>query len=259
MRRPNGTAGSRPYAATVRIDVFTIFPELVGHFFEGSLLGKANRSGAVDLRVHDIRSSTKDQHRSVDDAPFGGGPGMVLSAAPVFDSVESVDPPRPIYLLSPAGRRLDQSVVRELSALDGFSLVCGRYEGVDQRVVDHLVDGELSVGDVVTAGGEAAAIVVVEAVVRLVPGVMGNEASAEDESFSAGLLEYPQYTRPASFRDWEVPPVLLSGDHGRIGRWRRAMAIKRTLELRPDLIEARGGLTEPEKALIDWLASEQGD
>lgn len=184
---------------------------------------------------------------------------MVLSAAPVFDSVESVDPPRPIYLLSPAGRRLDQSVVRELSVLDGFSLVCGRYEGVDQRVVDHLVDGELSIGDVVTAGGEAAAIVVVEAVVRLVPGVMGNEASAVDESFSGGLLEYPQYTRPASFRGWEAPPVLLSGDHGRIGRWRRAMAIKRTLEHRPDLIEARGGLTEPEKELIDWLASEQGD
>jgi tRNA (guanine37-N1)-methyltransferase len=183
---------------------------------------------------------------------------MVLSAAPVFDSVESVDPPRPIYLLSPAGRHLDQSVVRELSALDGFSLVCGRYEGVDQRVVDHLVDGELSVGDLVLAGGEAAAIVVVEAVVRLVPGVMGNEASAEEESFSGGLLEYPQYTRPASFRGWGVPEALLSGDHGRIAKWRRAMAIRKTLEERPDLIEARGGLTETEKRLIDWLAGEEG-
>jgi tRNA (guanine37-N1)-methyltransferase len=231
----------------------------VAHYFEGSLLGKANRSGAVDLRVHDIRSTTRDPHRSVDDAPFGGGPGMVLGAGPVFGSVESADPPRPIYLLSPAGRRLDQSVAQELSALDGFSLICGRYEGVDQRVVDHLVDGELSVGDVVLSGGEAAAIVVVEAVVRLVPGVMGNEESVSEESFSGGLLEYPQYTRPASFRGWDVPGVLLSGDHGRVARWRRAAALKRTLENRPDLIEARGGLTDPESELLDWLAhGEQG-
>ena len=240
----------------MRIDVFTIFPELVGHFFEGSLLGKANRSGAVDLRVHDIRSSATDVHRSVDDTPFGGGPGMVLSAAPVFSSVESAEPPRPIFLLSPAGRRLDQSVVRELSALEGFSLVCGRYEGVDQRVVEHLLDGELSIGDVVLAGGEAAAIVVVEAVVRLMPGVMGNEASSEEESFSGPLLEYPQYTRPASFRGWEVPQVLLSGDHGRIAAWRRAMALKRTLDLRPDLIEARGGLTDEEQEILRLLAPE---
>ena len=182
---------------------------------------------------------------------------MVLAPEPAFASVETVGPPRPIYLLSPAGRRLDQSVVRELSALDGFSLVCGRYEGVDQRVVDHLVDGELSVGDVVLAGGEAAAIVVVEAVVRLVPGVMGNEASADEESFSRGLIEYPQYTRPASFRGWKVPEVLLSGDHGRVAAWRHAMAIKRTLERRPDLIDARGGLTESEKTLIDSLSEEQ--
>jgi tRNA (guanine37-N1)-methyltransferase len=242
----------------MRIDVFTIFPELVGHFFEGSLLGKANRSGAVDLRVHDIRSSATDSHRSVDDTPFGGGPGMVLSAAPVFSSVESVEPPRPIFLLSPAGRRLDQSVVRDLSALEGFSLVCGRYEGVDQRVVEHLVDGELSIGDLVLAGGEAAAIVVVEAVVRLMPGVMGNEASSEEESFSGPLLEYPQYTRPASFRGWEVPQVLLSGDHGRIAEWRKATALKRTLELRPDLIEARGGLTDEEQETLGRLAAEDG-
>jgi tRNA (guanine37-N1)-methyltransferase len=241
----------------MRIDVFTIFPELVGHYFEGSLLGKANRSGAVDLRVHDIRSSATDVHRSVDDTPFGGGPGMVLSAAPVFASVESVGPPKPIFLLSPAGRRLDQSVVRELAALEGFSLVCGRYEGVDQRVVEHLLDGELSIGDLVLSGGEAAAIVVVEAVVRLMPGVMGNEASSQEESFSGEpLLEYPQYTRPASFRGWEVPKVLLSGDHGRIAAWRKAMALKRTLELRPDLIEARGGLTAEEREVLQRLADE---
>lgn len=240
----------------MRIDVFTIFPALVEHYFEGSLLGRANRSGAVDLRVHDIRSSATDPHRSVDDTPFGGGPGMVLSAPPVFSSIESVDPPRPILLLSPAGRRLDQSVVRELCALEGFSLVCGRYEGVDQRVVEHLVDGELSIGDLVLAGGEAAAIVVVEAVVRLMPGVMGNDASADEESFSGPLLEYPQYTRPASFRGWGVPGVLLSGDHGRIARWRKATALKRTLELRPDLVEARGGMTAEESLMLEQLALE---
>ena len=237
----------------MRIDLFTIFPDLVDHFFEGSLLGKAKRSGFVDLRVHDIRSTASDAHRSVDDAPFGGGPGMVLAPGPVFRAVESVDPPRPVYLLSPAGRRLDQSVVVELSSLQGFSLVCGRYEGVDQRVVDHLVDGELSVGDVVLAGGEAAAFVVVEAVVRLLPGVMGNEDSVIEESFAEGLLEYPHYTRPATFRGWEVPEVLLSGDHGRIAAWRRAMALLQTIAKRPDLVEARGGLTPEEQELLASL------
>jgi tRNA (guanine37-N1)-methyltransferase len=239
----------------VRIDVFTIFPELVEHFFDGSLLGRAKRSGSVDLRVHDIRSAAQGAHRSVDDAPFGGGPGMVLAPGPVFGAFEMVEPPRPIYLLSPAGRRLDQTVVEELRSLEGFSLLCGRYEGVDQRVVDHLVDGEISVGDVVLAGGEAAALVVVEAVVRLMPGVMGNEDSAAEESFSTGLLEYPQYTRPASFRGWDVPEVLLSGDHGRIARWRRAMALRQTIEKRPDLLDARGGLTSEESELLAWLES----
>jgi tRNA (guanine37-N1)-methyltransferase len=239
----------------MRIDVFTIFPELVEHFFDGSLLGRAKRSGSVDLRVHDIRSTAQGAHRSVDDAPFGGGPGMVLAPGPVFAIVESVQPPRPIYLLSPAGRRLDQAVVEDLCALEGFSLLCGRYEGVDERVVDHLIDGELSVGDVVLAGGEAAALVVVEAVVRLVPGVMGNEDSTLEESFSTGLLEYPHYTRPGSFRGWDVPEVLISGDHGRIARWRRAMALKQTLEKRPDLLDARGGLSSEEEALLAWLES----
>jgi tRNA (guanine37-N1)-methyltransferase len=237
----------------VRIDVFTIFPELVDHFFDGSLLGRARRSGSVDLRVHDLRSTTQDPHRSVDDAPFGGGPGMVLAPGPVFGAVEAVGPQRPLYLLSPAGRRLDQQMVESLSRTDGFSLICGRYEGVDQRVVDHLVDGEISVGDVVLAGGEAAAFVVVEAVVRLLPGVMGNDESSREESFAGGILEYPQYTRPASFRGFDVPEVLLSGDHGRVLSWRRAMALRRTLDLRPDLVEARGGLTDEERRLIENL------
>jgi tRNA (guanine37-N1)-methyltransferase len=240
----------------VRIDVFTIFPELVDHFFDGSLLGKARRAGAIDLRVHDLRIAAHNPHRSVDDAPFGGGPGMVLAPGPVFGAVEEVDPQRPLYLLSPGGRTLDQEMVESLARTDGFSLICGRYEGVDQRVVEHLVDGEISVGDVVLAGGEAASFVVVEAVVRLLPGVMGNDESTREESFAGGILEYPQFTRPASFRSWEVPPVLLSGDHRRITRWRRAMALKRTLDLRPDLIEARGGLNEEELRLLESVETE---
>src|SRR3954447_25366574 len=189
----------------MRIDVFTLFPELVDGFLDGSLIGRARRGELLDLRVHDLRMATTDVHRSVDDAPFGGGAGMVLAPEPVFAAVEQVDPPRPLLLLAPGGRTLTQAVARELAGLPGFSLLCGRYEGVDERIAEHLVDGELSIGDYVLAGGEVAALVVVEAVARLVPGVMGNDASGSEESFSDGLLEYPQYTRPAEFRGWSVP------------------------------------------------------
>ncbi|HEX6423772.1 MAG TPA: tRNA (guanosine(37)-N1)-methyltransferase TrmD [Acidimicrobiales bacterium] len=234
----------------MRIDVFTIFPGMVEHFAGQSLLGKARAAGALDIRVHDLRSCATDPHRSVDDAPFGGGAGMVLMPEPIFAAVEAVDPPRPLLYLGPAGRRFDQPAARELAGLDGFSLLCGRYEGVDERIRDHLCDGELSVGDVVLSGGEVAAMVVVEAVGRLVPGVMGNVASADDESFSDGLLEYPHYTRPADFRGWVVPEVLRGGDHGRVARWRRAQALRRTLDRRPDLIEARGGIDAGERRLL---------
>jgi len=245
----------------VRVDVFTIFPDLLEHYCEGSLLGRARNQGLLDLRVHDLRDGAGDSRRSVDDAPFGGGAGMVLAPGPIFAAVEAAAPPRPLLLLGPAGRRLDQRLVEELlatgaSASGGFSLLCGRYEGVDQRAVDHLVDGELSIGDYVLGGGEVPALVVIEAVARLVPGVMGNEASALDESFSSGLLEYPQYTRPAVFRGWAVPEVLLSGDHGRIARWRRAMALRRTLERRPDLVEAAGGLAHDDVRLLEELSSD---
>ncbi len=238
----------------LEIAVFTIFPDLVEHFCAQSLLGKARERGLVEVRVHDLRRWADDPHRSVDDAPFGGGPGMVLAPEPVFKAVEEADPPppRPLYLLSPGGTLFDQSVAHTLASGAGFSLLCGRYEGIDQRVADHLVDGELSVGDVVLAGGEVAALLVVEAVARLVPGVMGNEASAGDESFGEdGLLEYPQYTRPAEFREWEVPEILRSGDHGRIARWRQAQALAKTIARRPDLIEKRGGLTERDLRLLD--------
>jgi tRNA (guanine37-N1)-methyltransferase len=234
----------------VRIDLFTIFPALVDSWFDASLIGKARREAILDLRVHDLRSAATDPHRSVDDATFGGGAGMVLAPGPLFAAVEAVQPPRPLFLLGPAGPRFDQAQAVRLAASGGFSLLCGRYEGVDQRVADHLVDGELSIGDFVVAGGEVAAVAVVEAVARLVPGVMGNQASADDESFGGGLLEYPQYTRPASFRGWEVPDILRSGDHGRVARWRKAQALARTRDRRPDLLAARGGLSAEEADLL---------
>ena len=234
----------------MRIDVFTIFPDMVTGFAAQSLLGKAQDSGVLDVRVHDLRSGATDAHRSVDDAPFGGGAGMVLMPEPVFTVVEREQPPRPLLYLSPAGHRLDQAYARELAASDGFSLLCGRYEGVDERVREHLVDGELSVGDYVLGGGEVAAMVVLEAVGRLVPGVMGNDTSADEESFSDGLLEYPHYTRPAELRGWEVPDVLRSGDHARVARWRRAQALARTRDVRPDLLEARGGLSDEDQRLL---------
>jgi len=233
----------------MRIDLFTIFPEYLEGPLSASLLGKARARELLDVRAHDLREWTDDRHRTTDDTPFGGGAGMVMTPEPIFAAVEAVDPPRPLYLLSASGRRFDQRVAEELAAGPGFSLICGRYEGVDQRVADHLCDGELSVGEYVLAGGEAAALVMVEAVARLVPGVMGNAASGEQESFADGLLEYPQYTRPAEFRGWAVPEVLRSGDHAGIARWRRREALRRTLERRPDLIDRP--LTDDEQRLLD--------
>lgn len=235
---------------TARIEIFTIFPAALEAYCSVGILGRARREGIVDLRVHDLRSGAADPHRSVDDAPFGGGPGMVLAPVPVFAAVERVDPVRPLLLTSPSGEVFDQRRAEALARLPGFSLLCGRYEGVDQRIADHLVDGEVSVGDFVLAGGELAALVVVEAVVRLLPGALGNEESCEQESFSDGLLEYPQYTRPADFRGLAVPEVLRSGDHARVAAWRRAESLRRTLERRPDLIERRGGLRPEEVELL---------
>ena len=240
----------------MQIDVFTIFPSLVDTFCSESLLGKARANHLLDLRTHDLRQHTTDVHRTVDDAPFGGGAGMVMKAEPIFASVEAADPVRPLLLLGPGGRRFDQAVAHELAALDGFSLLCGRYEGVDHRVREHLVDGELSVGDVVLGGGEVAACLVIEAVVRLLPGAMGNDVSPITESFGeSGLLEEPHYTRPAEFRGWTVPETLRGGDHARIQRWRRAQALHRTLRYRPDLVDAAGGLTEVDQRLLEEFPS----
>jgi tRNA (guanine37-N1)-methyltransferase len=240
----------------VRIDVITIFPELVETVVGTGVIGRARTAGLLDVRVHDPRDATTDTHRTIDDAPFGGGAGMVMLPEPLFATVERVDPPRPLLLLDPAGERFDQAMARRLAATDGFSLLCGRYEGVDDRVRRHLCDGAVSVGDYVLAGGEVAALAVVEAVGRLVPGVLGNEASAVDESFGDGLLEYPQFTRPADFRGMAVPEVLRSGDHARIDRWRRAQALHRTLEMRPDLLAAAGRPDADDLRLLEEFGPE---
>lgn len=247
---PPGTTGSVPGAVRLRVDVFTIFPEPVEAMASMSVIGRARRAGVLDVRVRDLRSAAAEPHRQVDDAPFGGGAGMVMMPEPLFAAVEAADPPRPLLYLSPEGRRFDQAMAAELARSGGFSLLCGRYEGVDQRVRDHLVDGEVSVGDFVLSGGEVGALAVLEAAARLVPGVLGNRDSPVEESFADGLLEYPHYTRPADFRGWAVPEVLRSGDHARVARWRQAQALARTLARRPDLIAARGGLDDADRALL---------
>jgi tRNA (guanine37-N1)-methyltransferase len=221
----------------VRIDVITIFPQLVSEPLGASLRGKAIDAGVVDVRVHDLRAWTDDPHRSVDDAPFGGGPGMVMRPDVWFRAVESLDPDRGrVVLLSPAGRRLDQALVRELASEAHLTLLCGRYEGVDERVVDGLPAEEISIGDYVLSGGEVPTLVVIEAVTRLVPGVIGREASHERDSFGEpDLLDHPQYTRPRAFRGMSVPDVLVGGDHAEVERWRREAAIAKTRRNRPDL------------------------
>ena len=235
----------------VRIDVFSIFPALVDAFCSESLLGRARTTALLDLRVHDLREHATDAHRTIDDAPFGGGAGMVMRPEPIFASVRAAQPPRPLLLLSPGGKRFDQQMAKTLAASGGFSLLCGRYEGVDHRVVAELCDGEVSIGDFVLGGGEVAACAIVEAVTRLIPGVMGNDESAASESFEGGLLEAPHYTRPAEFEGLGVPEVLRSGDHARIARWRHAQALHRTRIARPDLIAQRGGLNDTEKRLVE--------
>lgn len=221
----------------MRVDIFTIFPKIFEGPLQESLLGKGIAAGVVDVRVHDVRDFATDRHRQVDDVPFGGGPGMVMKPEPVFAAVEALGPgTKRMLLLSPAGKRLDQALVGELAGERWLVLICGRYEGVDERVVQGLPAEEVSVGDYVLAGGEVAALVVLDAVARLVPGVVGREESLRQESFQDGLLEYPQYTRPQEFRGMGVPEVLLSGDHSRIKEWRRRAALEKTRRTRPDLL-----------------------
>jgi tRNA (guanine37-N1)-methyltransferase len=223
----------------VRIDVVTIFPGIFESPLRESLLGRAIEAGLLDVRVHDLRDSTSDRHRQVDDESYGGGPGMVLKPEPVFAAIESLGAGvRRTLLLSPAGRRLDQDLARELAVEPWLVLICGRYEGVDERVVEGLPAEELSIGDYVVAGGEVPALVVLEAVTRLVPGVIGRGESHEQDSFGdEGVLDHPHYTRPAEFRGMRVPETLLSGNHQEIERWRREAALEKTRRNRPDLLE----------------------
>ena len=222
----------------MRIDVVTIFPAMLDSPLREGLLGKAIEAGLVELRLHDLRDFTEDRHRTVDDESFGGGPGMVMKPEPLFAAVESLGERRGrVILLSPAGRRLDRDLVHELSGEPHLTLICGRYEGVDERVVDGLPAEEISIGDYVLSGGELPALVLIEAVTRLLPGVIGREESHERDSFEDGLLDHPHYTRPAEFRGMEVPDVLRSGHHAEIERWRREAALEKTRRNRPDLLE----------------------
>jgi tRNA (guanine37-N1)-methyltransferase len=235
----------------VKIDILTLFPDICGAPLGESIMKRAQENGIVDLQIHNLRDWTTDKHHIVDDAPFGGGQGMVMKPEPVFAAVEDLtgsnqkmpnaqqsrDRESKVLLMSPAGRRLDQKMARELSRESHLIIVCGHYEGVDHRVIEHLADLEISIGDYVLTNGAIAAVVLVDAVVRLLPGALGHEQSAVDDSFNQGLLEAPHYTRPAEFRGWKVPQVLLSGNHAEISKWRSEQARKRTGENRPDLLD----------------------
>lgn len=245
------------------IDILTVFPEMVEGAIGHSILKRARDSGRLRIGVHDIRDYAHDRHRSTDDAPFGGGPGMVMKPEPLFEAVESLacQPPpegadRPlVVLMTPQGRRFDQAEARRLARLPWLLIICGHYEGVDERVREHLADEELSIGDYVLTGGELPALVVVDAVARLIPGVLGDEESASRDSFAEGLLEYPHYTRPAEFRGWRVPEVLISGHHAEIDKWRRRESLRRTLLRRPDLLES-AVLTEDDRRELENLRRE---
>ena len=230
----------------MKIDILTLFPEICRAPLSESIMKRAQENKIIDLRIHNLRDWTSDKHHVVDDAPFGGGQGMVMKAEPIFAAVEDLrgrlstlnaQPSTKVILMSPAGRRFDQQMATELSQEKQIIVICGHYEGVDHRVIEHLIDLEISIGDYVLTNGAIAAAVLVDAVVRLLPGVLGDEQSAADDSFSRGLLEAPQYTRPAEFRGWKVPDILLSGNHLEIKRWREDQAAKRTRENRPDLLD----------------------
>src|SRR5437016_4291446 len=234
----------------MKIDILTLFPEICRAPLGESMMKRAQESKIVDLRIHNLRDWTKDKHHIVDDAPFGGGQGMVMKPEPIFAAVEDLkqsaikNQQSKIILMSPAGRRFDQQMATDLSKESHLIVICGHYEGVDHRVIEHLIDLEISIGDYVLTNGAIAAAVLVDAIVRLLPGALGHELSAADDSFSNGLLEAPQYTRPAEFRGWKVPDVLLSGNHAEIEKWRKEQGLNRTRENRPDLL-GRGRSPEP--------------
>jgi tRNA (guanine37-N1)-methyltransferase len=241
----------------MRIDILTLFPSMFSPLKE-SMIGKAKDNGILDITVTDIRSFAKDRHKTADDTPYGGGPGMVMKPELIFEAVEqsrSRSKKEKVILLSPAGRTFDQAVAKELACYDHLVLICGHYEGVDQRVIDELVDEEISIGDYVLTGGELPAMVLIDAVARFIPGVLGDESSAGDDSFSHGLLEYPQYTKPGSYLDKNVPKVLMSGNHREIAGWRREQAVINTFFKRPDLL-ARADLTSSDRGTLEKIFTE---
>jgi tRNA (guanine37-N1)-methyltransferase len=238
----------------MQFDILTLFPRMYDGVFDHSIVSRAIERSLIEIKLHDIREFTSDKHHIVDDYPYGGGAGMVMKPGPVFDAVEAVkkeynNVSRSVILLSPRGRLYNQGVAQQLAHYDRLILICGHYEGVDERVSEHLVDDEISIGDYVLSGGEIAAMVIVDSVTRLLPGVVGSEISIEEESHVNGLLEYPHYTRPALFRDWVVPDVLLSGNHSQIAQWRHRQSLIKTMKSRPDLIE-KYSLTEDDQKLL---------
>jgi tRNA (guanine37-N1)-methyltransferase len=262
----------------MQFEVFTLLPEVFPPYLESSILKRAVQRGLINVRVHNIRDYTHDRHHTTDDTPYGGGGGMVMKPEPVFEAIESVlglgplpasgtmqTPPEPassptktsnipIILLTPQGRVFNQRIAEELSGHERIALLCGRYEGVDERIREHLVTDEISIGDYVLTGGELPAMMIIDAVSRLMPGVLGDPTGAEDDSHSMGLLEYPHYTKPSEYRGWKVPEILLSGDHAKIDKWRREQALTRTFNKRPDMLE-KAELSEKDKKLIQGLRS----
>ena len=248
----------------MQFEVFTLLPEVFPPYLESSIIQRARQRGLVSVNVHNIRDYTHDKHHMTDDTPYGGGGGMVMKPEPVFEAIETVlelDPHRtqselapPIIMLTPQGRVFTQAIAEELSHYGKIALLCGRYEGMDERIREHLVTDEISIGDYVLTGGELPALILIDAVSRLIPGVLGDPTGAEDDSHATGLLEYPHYTRPPEFRGWKVPEILLSGDHGKIEKWRRIQAILRTRTRRPDMLE-HADLTETER---NFLSEQKG-
>ncbi len=239
----------------MQFDVFTLIPEIFPAYLESSILQRARQRGLIDVRVHNIRDFTHDKHHTTDDVPYGGGGGMVLKPEPVFEAVESISGQgagRPIILLTPQGRVFNQSMALELSRHESITLICGRYEGVDERIRAHLVTDEISIGDYVLTGGELPALILVDAIARLLPGVLGDPDGAADDSHATGLLEYPHYTRPPEYRGEVVPEVLLSGDHAKIAKWRRQQSLARTLARRPDLLD-KADLSEEDRKYLSAL------
>lgn len=240
---------------SMHVDVFTLFPELFTSYLNTSILGRARQANLLQVVLHNIRDYATDKHQVTDDEPYGGGGGMVMKPEPIFAAVEAVlgtEPKFPVVLLSPQGRLFDQAVAQELSQHKQFALICGRYEGVDERVVQHLASDEISIGDYVLTGGELPALIVIDAVARLIPGVLGDPTGAMTDSHASGLLEHPHYTRPPKFRGWGIPDVLKSGDHAKIERWRREQSLLRTVERRPELLE-RVELSKKDKKFLEEI------